>query len=163
MEYKITSLVGMTTFNNVLQFKIGGGETFREIISAARNFSRGFNLPGRETVQGTLLDNCFENNINNQREKLLNGSDIYGLHCQGDVATIKYTPLLNILAVAFHLPVSVQNIVNCTGHITGGHKKDANFFAESFFGPINDLDTDKRLVDLHMFDGYSVCRKAQKY
>ena len=40
----------------------------------------------------------------------------------------------------FHLPVSVQNIVDCTGHITGGHKKGDKFVAESFFDPMNDLD-----------------------
>ena len=49
-----------------------------------------------------------------------------------------------------------QNIVDCTGHITGGHKKDDKFFADSLFDPINDLDTEKKLVDLHMFDGASV-------
>ena len=38
------------------------------------------------------------------------------------------------------LPVSVQNIVECTGQITGGHKKDAKFVSESLFGPMNDLD-----------------------
>ena len=38
------------------------------------------------------------------------------------------------------LPVSVQNIVDCTGHITGGHKKDAKFVADTLFGPKNDLD-----------------------
>ena len=31
-----------------------------------------------------LLYNCFENNTKNQREKFLNGKDIYGLHFQGD-------------------------------------------------------------------------------
>ena len=90
-------------------------------------------------------------------------ADIYGLNFQGDGATIKDRPLLNILAQGFYLPVSVQNIVDCTGHITGGHKKDAKFVAESFFDPINDLDTEKKLVDLHSFDGSSVYRKAQKY
>ena len=60
-----------------------------------------------------------------------------------------------------YLPVSVQNIVDCTGHITGGHKKDDKFVAEIFFGPMNDLDSEKKLVDLHMFNGASVCRKAK--
>ena len=50
-----------------------------------------------------------------------------------------------------------------TGHITGGHKKDAKFVVESFFDPMNDLDPEKKLVDLHMFYGASVCRKSQKY
>ena len=35
------------------------------------------------------------------------------------------------------------------------------FFAESLFDPIYDLDPEKKLVDLHMLDGSSVCRKAQ--
>ena len=52
--------------------------------------------------------------------------------------------------------------MDCTGHITGGHKKDANFFVESFFDPMNEIDPEKKLVDLHMFDGASVCRKAKK-
>ena len=53
-------------------------------------------------------------------------------------------------------------IGDCTYHITGGHKKYDKFVAESFFDPINELDPEKKLVDLHMFDGTSVCIKAQK-
>ena len=73
-------------------------------------------------------------------------------------AKIKDMPILNILAGGVYLPVSVQNIVDFTGHITGGHKKDNKFVAESFFYTMNDLDPEKKLVDLHMFDGASVCR-----
>ena len=128
-ESKLTLLIGMTIFNNCLQFRIGEGETFREMISAIRNVSRYYKLPGRETVRGALPDNCFENHTKNQLEKLLNEAEIYGLHFQGDGATIKETPLLNILTGCLYLPVSVQNIVDCIGHITGGHNKDAKFFA----------------------------------
>ena len=105
----------------------------------------------------------FENHIKNQHEKLLNGADIYGLHFQGDGATIKDTLLLNNLDVGVYLTVSVQKIVDCTCNIKGGHIKDDNFVVESFFDPMNDLDTEKKLVDLHIFDGASVFRKAQKY
>ena len=80
-------------------------------------------------MQWPLLYECFDNHIMNQREKLLNGSDIYGIHFQGDGEIINGTPPLNILAGRFHLPVSVQNIVDCTGHIPGGHKKYAKFFS----------------------------------
>ena len=59
--------------------------------------------------------------------------------------------------------MSVQNIVYCTGHITGGHKKDAKSFAEIFFDTMNDLYPEKRFVDLNIFDGASVCRKAKKH
>ena len=66
------------------------------------------------------------------------------------------------MAGGVYLPVSVQNIVDCTGHITGVHKKYAKFVAESFFDPMDDLDPENKLVDLHMFYGASVCRKSQK-
>ena len=100
-EDKLTSLIGMNIFNNGLKFRIGKDKTFSSIIGAARNVSRDYTLPGRETVRGTFLDNCFENHIKNQREKLLNEADIYGLNFQGDDATIKDTPLLNILSGGF--------------------------------------------------------------
>ena len=58
--------------------------------------------------------------------------------------------------------MSVKRIVDCTAHITGGHNKDANVFAESLFDPMNDLDPEKKRVDLHMFDGASLCRKDKK-
>ena len=47
---KLASLIGMTIFNNGPQFIIGEEETFREIISANRNVSSNYKLPGMETV-----------------------------------------------------------------------------------------------------------------
>ena len=104
----------------------------------------------------------FQNHIKNQHDKLLNGTDIYGLYFQGGVAIINYTLLLNILAEGVHIPVLVQNILDCTGHITGGHKKNAKFLAGGFFDTMNFPDPEKKLLDLYMFNGDSVCRKAQK-
>ena len=79
------------------------------------------------------------------------------------VQQLRTLPSLIYCMVGVHLPVLLQNIMDCTGHITGVHKKDAKFVVESFFDTMNDLDPDKKLVDLHMFDGTSVCRKDQKY
>ena len=50
-----------------------------------------------------------------------------------------------------------------TGHITDGHKNDSKFVAEILFNTINDIDPEKKCVDLYIFDGSSVCRKAKKY
>ena len=101
MEAKLTLLIGMIIFTNGLQFIIWEEETFREIISADKNVSRDYKLQGRETVRGLFLDNCFDNHIKNQREKILNRSDIYGHRFHGDGATIKDIPPLNILAGGF--------------------------------------------------------------
>ena len=51
--------------------------------------------------------------------------------------------------------------MDCTCHITGGDKKYDNCFAESFFDPMNELDPENKLVDIQIFDGASVCSKAQ--
>ena len=106
-EAKLTRFIGMNIFNNGLQFRIGEEDTFWEMVSAAINDPRDYNISGRETVQGPLLDKWFDNFTNNQCEKLINRADIYGLHFQGDGATIQDTPLLNILYGAVHLPMSV--------------------------------------------------------
>ena len=138
-ESKLTSLIGITIFNNGPQFIMGEEETLRSMISAGRNVPRYHKLPGRETIRGLLLDKCFEKNINNQCEKLINREDIYELHFQGDGETIKDTSLLNILDEGVYLPVSVQNIVDFTYHTIGVHKKDYKLFAESFFDTLDDL------------------------
>ena len=52
--------------------------------------------------------------------------------------------------------------MDCIGHIICCQDKDAKFVAEILFDPVNDLDTEKKVVDLHIFYGYSVCRKAKK-
>ena len=36
------------------------------------------------------------------------------------------------------------------------------FFAESLFDPTIELDPEKKLLDLYMFDGASVCIKNKK-
>ena len=103
-------------------------------------------------MQGPFLDICFKNNTKNQRGNLLNGEYIYGLHFQRDGVRIKDKLFVYILAGRVYLPMSVQGILDCTGHTIGGQNKDAKFVAESFFDPMNKLDPEKKLVDLHMFD-----------
>ena len=52
--------------------------------------------------------------------------------------------------------------MDCTGHITGGHKKYSKFVADILFDPMDDFEPENKTVDLHMFDGASRCRKDQK-
>ena len=72
-------------------------------------------------------------------------------------------PLLKGLDEWFHLPMSVQKILDCKGHITGGHKKGDKFVAETLFDPMKFLDREKKILYKDMFYGFSLCRKAQKY
>ena len=54
-EAKLISLIGITIFNNGLQFRIGEEDKFRAMISADRKVSRDYKMPGRDTVKGRLL------------------------------------------------------------------------------------------------------------
>ena len=46
--------------------------------------------------------------------------------------------------------------------MSSGYEKDYKFVEVIIFDPINCLDPEKKFVDLHMFDGASVCRKAKQ-
>ena len=121
-----------------------------------------YKLPERDTVWGLLLDNYFENNIKNQREKLLNRADIYGLHFQSDGATIKDMPILNILSGGF--TYLYQSKILWAVQVTSqAVTRIMQFFAEVFFDPMNEHDPEEKLMELHIFDWVSVCIKAQKY
>ena len=110
-ESKLTSLIGMTIFKNCLQFIIGKDETFRAIISAARNFQVITSCQGGRRFEGRCFIIVLRIiSITNLRI-YYTGADIYGLHSQGDGAKIKDTPLLNILTGGVYIHVSVQKIV----------------------------------------------------
>ena len=55
----------------------------------------------------------------------------------------------------------VQKIVDFTGHITCGHKKDAEFVSDIFFDPINDLDPEKNMWT-YIYSMEAVCVERLK-
>ena len=54
-------------------------------------------------------------------------AEIFGLLFLGDGATISRCPLLNILASAKNIPITVLEIFGCRGHLSDGNKKDGTF------------------------------------
>ena len=69
-------------------------------------------------------------------------------------------PLTNILGSGAHLTTAVLEIVDCTGHLEHGGKKDASYISELFLPHMQKLDPEKRVVDLLYFDGASNVQKA---
>ena len=59
-------------------------------------------------------------------------ADIFGLLFLGDGATISRFPLLNILAYAKNIPISVLKCFDCQGHLARVYKKDATFICNQF-------------------------------
>ena len=70
----------------------------------------------------------------------------------GDGASISICPLLNILASAKNIPVSVLEIVDFQGHLADGNKKDATFICNSFLNHMREIYPGKKLIDIVMFD-----------
>ena len=59
-------------------------------------------------------------------------AEIFVLLFLGDCATISRCPLLNILASAKNIPVSVLEIVDFQGHLSDGNKKDGTLICNRF-------------------------------
>ncbi len=57
---------------------------------------------------------------------------MFGLSWLGNSATIKCTPLFNILVVCGNLPPTIMSIFGCIEHMSAGGKKDATFIMEHF-------------------------------
>jgi len=54
-------------------------------------------------------------------------AEIYGVSFFGDGATVRKTPLLNILASGVYVPTACLEIVDCSTHLAKGGKKDAEY------------------------------------
>ena len=160
-DAKMTVLMAMFIYQNAIPFRQAEDHAFQAMIMHARNISSDFKFPGREKIRGPLLTACHDRHMLTVKEKLLNEAHIYGNHAQGDGANIG-VPLVNVLMGGVHLPVAVVKILDCRDHMLGGNKKDASFLAKEFIGPMLDLDPKKEYFDLQIFDGASVCKKAQR-
>ena len=82
-------------------------------------------------------------------------AEIFGLLFLGDGATISRCPLLNILVSAKKIPVTVLEIVDCQGHLADGNKRYGNFICNQFLNHMKEIDPEKKLSDIVMFDGAS--------
>ena len=78
----------------------------------------------------------------------------------GDGATIVRSPLINILASSPDNPQCVLDVVDCTDHCPKGKKKDAHFIAQTALKCMKQVDREKELFDLVIFDGASNMQKG---
>ena len=99
---------------------------------------------------------------------LLSEARIFGVTVFGDGATIKSVALVNVLAAGVNNPFALLDIVDCTGHLAIGGKKDAQYIANIVKPLITQMESEldihnKRspgIVDLDFFDGASNVQNA---
>ena len=86
---------------------------------------------------------------------------LYGISVYGDGATIKTTPLINILASSPGNPACVLDVIDCSNHMSEGGKKDAKYIATEMLKVIAKIENlAKRSIITIMFDGASNVQKA---
>ena len=108
-----------------------------------------------------ILDLIHERYIKSFREHILNNSRTFSVHFQGYGDHIK-VPLLNILDISTYLPTDILKYIYCSDHILLGRNKYEELFSNEFIGTIQEVYLEKKYIYLHILDGNSVCKSAQK-
>ena len=121
---------------------------------------KGFVIPDRNKIDGSLLDLNFNQTKEHNKIAILKDADLFGLAWLGDGATIKIMPLINTLVMCANTPPTVVAIHDCTDHMAAGGKKNAPYIAKLFETQVEEIDPSKTKTDIFYFNGASNVQKA---
>jgi hypothetical protein len=144
-----------------LPFSLASHHKFKRGLNLAKSATSNFKPPGRNKVAGELLDLNFQLYREDMKTKLIKDAQFFGISFFGDGATVKKTPMVNILASSVYLPAGCLRIVDCSGHLENNGKKDAAYITELFLPHITEMEEAvPKCTDLVIFDGASNVQKA---
>ncbi len=147
--------------SRALPFSLASDVKFRRVLTLAKNSSHEYKPPSRNQVAGELLDLNYEAYIKRNFIELMKDAEYFGISLFGDGATVRKSPLLNILGSSVYMPACCLEIVDCHDHMANGGKKDATFIANCFLPYIEKCSKNgKNFVDLALFDGAANMQKA---
>jgi hypothetical protein len=160
-EAQLTMAIADLIHSCGLPFSLASHHKFHRVLSLAKIVSKKYIPPGRNKVGGELLDLNYDIYIKNTLALLLKEADVYGITFFGDAATVKKSPLINILASSVHLAVGCLRIVDCSSHLESDGRKDAAYIAELFVPHVLEMEQNSaKCTDLVIFDGASNVQKA---
>lgn len=160
-DAKLTMAIADLIHSCGLPFSLASHHKFQRVLQLAKNVSKKYIPPGRNKVAGELLDMNYQLYKKQMSEKLLKEADVYGIAFFGDGATVRKTPLINILASSVHQPVACLRIVDCSSHLERDGIKDATYISELFLPHITEMEESvPKCTDLVIFDGASNVQKA---
>jgi hypothetical protein len=136
--------------------------SFKIMLGHARLVGRDYKPPSRQALGSTLLDINHSNCVEHNKEILCREADMFGLSWLSDGATIARMPLINVLGLCADTPPVCADIKDCSGHMSVGGKKDAQYIAELLEDIIEPYDPEKTRSTLFWFDGASNVQKAGK-
>lgn len=160
-EAQLTMAIADLIHSCGLPFSLASHHKFQRVLALAKFASKKYVPPGRNKVASELLDLNYQLYKQKMMEMLQKDADVYGLTFFGDGATVKKSPLINILASSVHLPVGCLRIVDCTGHLENNGHKDACYISQLFLPHITEMEEKvPKSTDLVIFDGASNVQKA---
>lgn len=117
----------MVSYVNGMPFSFPEVYTLWAVLQADWHIHEFYMLPSYYQIRTTPKNDCYATHRANCKKILLKDVELYGIHFQGDGASIRNTPLLNVKAGGMWKPVVVQDIVECTKHLQQGWKQDAAY------------------------------------
>ena len=160
-ESRLTMAIADLIHSCGLPFSVASHHKFQRVLTYAKQAPKNYTPPNRNLVAGKLLDLNYQIYKTQTTEMLLKDADTYGLAFFGDGATIRKSPLINILASSVSEPAGCLSIVDCTGHLESDGRKDAAYIASLFIPHIQSMEEKiPKCTDLIIFDGASNVQKA---
>ena len=160
-ESKLTMAIADLIHSCGLPFSLASHHKFKRVLEFSKFASKKYSPPGRNKVAGELLDLNYEIYQKKMFDGLLKEASVYGISFFGDGATVRKSPLINILASSVHLPVGCLSIVDCSGHLESDGRKDATYICNLFLPHITKMEVEApKSTDLVIFNGASNVQKA---
>ena len=154
---------------------------FKQLLEKARYVGSDFKIPSRKKIggkffflltiipiianklSGNLLDINYQAIYDSNKRLTTENANVFGLSWIGDSATIKRMPLLNMLAMCGSKPPAVIAILDCTGHMVDGGKKDAEFIMSFFKSKVDELIHERHLLTPSFLMGQQMFKKQGKF
>lgn len=155
MSNKMDAAISDWIHSTYQSFNTAEDEKFRVMLNLARNLPSNYVPPHAKAVGGVLLDANYTTTMANAKAKLNMDAGTFGLTFFGDGATIQRNPKMNLLASGIYEPAAVIDVIDCSGHMSAGGKKDASYIASLFLVWFRKFDPKHELIDLVYFDGAS--------
>lgn len=160
-EARLTMAIADLIHSCGLPFSLASHHKFQRVLTYAKQAPKNYTPPNRNLVAGSLLDLNYDIYKNQTIEMLLKDANIYGITFFGDGATVRKSPLINILASSVHEPAGCLSIVDCTGHLQANGRKDASYISSLFIPHITQMEEEiPKCTDLIIFDGAANVQKA---
>lgn len=127
----LSSAIASYILTEGLNFSTVNSPYLKRVIEAAKHAPAGYRPPDRKDIAGKYLDECALVFDKKGDAIIAVVSADFGYSVMSDGAGVHGSPLLNgLIGIPNQLPV-LQEVVDCTGHMAEGGKKDALFISNT--------------------------------